>query len=324
MGFERGADAVTRAVEQQQSGQFGPRLSFFSWKDEDKKVLRFLEDDLPLVGEFAQGIQTNNEKIQTMDFLINPDDNNWVEYFGGMQREWGSGNLITPKLRKMGVGIAVLREEVPDPDNPGRTKIVDALTTVDVDGKKYQARQFGVLKLPLSTFWKKLTGMQRRYGTLCDRDYEITRHGADKTTDYEVTPIDSSDDSMRDPDGVRAQYGYGTKMDEKDPKRFFYCPQTLDEWAAYYSGKERAEYWLKGASNGAEHHANGAMTSSYGTGVVDGLNEFRKETTFNPPNGEQVWGQTAEDEAQPVPSAASGFSGVREQLRSHFANHPSD
>lgn len=315
MGFERGADAVTRAVEQQQAGQFGPRLNFFSWKDGDKKILRFLEDDLPLVGEFAQGIQTNNEKIQTMDFLINPDDQNWVDYFNGRQREWGSGNLITPKLRKMGAGIAVEREEVPDGN--GRTTVVDAGQLFDVDGKKITGRNFGVMKLPLSTFWSQLTGMQRRYGTLCDRDYEITRRGADKTTKYELVPLDPIEE-LRDPEQVRRHYGYGQKFDEKDPKRFQYCPQTLDEWALYYSGKERAEYWLKGAGTNG-HNGSVVDAATFVASAGNGLTEFRQETTSNP-----AWGSSEADEAQPVPSAASGFSGVRDQLRSHFANHPSD
>src|SRR6202000_2022618 len=84
MGWDRGADAVTKAVEQQ-AGQFGPRLQFFTWKDGDRKFLRFLEDDLPLVGDFAQQIVTNNEKVQTMDSLIG--ETNWVEHFNGRQRE---------------------------------------------------------------------------------------------------------------------------------------------------------------------------------------------------------------------------------------------
>lgn len=310
MAFERGADAVTKAVEQQ-AGQFGRRLSFFTWKDGDKKFLRFLEDDLPLVGEFAQAIQTNHEKIQTMDFLIDPDGTNWVEKYHGRQREWGTANLIAPKLRSLGVGIAVLREEVSDPDNAGRTKIVDATTTYEADGKKFNGLTYGVVKLPLSTFWKKLTGMQRRYGTLCDRDYEIVRRGGDKTTDYEVTPIDSLTDELRDPELVRERYGYGRKCEEKDPKRFLYCPQTLDEWAEDYSSEKRAKYWLEGATvNG-----NGVVA----VGSVQGLNEFHPTTTSNP-----GWGSNGDDPAQPVASGQTAFSGVRDQLRQHFASHPTE
>jgi hypothetical protein len=313
MGWERGPDAVNKAVERQ-SGDFGPRLSFFTWKDGDKKFLRFLEDDLPLVGDFAQQIVTNQEKVQTMDFLIG--DTNWVEKFHGRQREWGTGNLVAPKLRKLGVGIAVERQEIPDPDNPGRVKLIDKVSTKEVDGKKYEALTYGIVKLPPKTFWKKLTGMQRRYGTLCDRDYQIERIGGDKDTDYEVTPIDSDSDELRDPDKVRELYGYGHKYDEKDPKRFTKCPKTLDEWAQDYSSEERARFWLEGASS--------PMTNGNGAPHVDGLNEFGAETTSNPEPTPAGWGSTGDDEAQPVVSSASNFSGVRDQLRQHFANHPTD
>jgi hypothetical protein len=252
-----------------------------------------------------------------MDFLIDPDGTNWVEYYGGRQREFGTGNVIVPKLRSMGVGVAVLREEVPDPENPGRTIVVDAVTTVEEDGKKYQALQFGVLKLPHQNFWKKLTGMQRRYGTLCDRDYEITRHGGDKTTDYEVSAIDSKDDDSKDPEKIRARYGYGKKFEDSNPKRFLFCPQTLDEWVEYYSGQDRAKFWLEGASGGPKPVT---VINSDGASV-NGLDEFRQETSANP-----GWGNRGEDEAQPVPSQSSGFRGVKDQLREHFAkpDHTTD
>jgi len=178
VAFERGPEAVEKIMTQQQSKSGGGgdyrRPSIFYWKDDgEKKILRFLAEDLPLVGKFANNILTNNEKIRQMEFMINPDGTNWVEHFGAMQEEYGTRAIVEPKLRTLGVGIAVLREEVPDPKSPGRTVIVDAMTTVEKDGQKFEARQYGIVKFSAYSFWNNLQGIQRRYGTLCDRDYEV-------------------------------------------------------------------------------------------------------------------------------------------------------
>jgi len=296
VAFERGPEAVEKIMTQQQSKSGGGgdyrRPSIFYWKDDgEKKILRFLAEDLPLVGKFANNILTNNEKIRQMEFMINPDGTNWVEHFGAMQEEYGTRAIVEPKLRTLGVGIAVLREEVPDPKSPGRTVIVDAMTTVEKDGQKFEARQYGIVKFSAYSFWNNLQGIQRRYGTLCDRDYEVVRRGArgEKTTHYEVVPIDSTEPGMDNPDKVRERYGYGKKFADDDPKRFLYCPQTLEEWAEYYSGEERARYWLEGAPT-------------------------------NRPSG-----LTVEDLPMFSGSADGGtFSSMRDDLLKEFATHPTD
>ena len=296
MGFDRGPEAVERIMSRQsKSGGGGDyrRPSIFSWKDDgEKKILRFLAEDLPLTAEFVNNVLTNNDRVRQMEFMINPDSTNWVEHFGAMQEEYGTHAIIAPKSRRMGVGIAVLREEVADPDNPKRTKIVDAMTTIEKDGQKFEARQYGIVKFSAYAFWNNLQGLQRRYGTLCDRDYEVVRRGArgEKTTHYEVVPIDSTEKGMEDPDKVRERYGYGKKFADDDATRFLYCPQTLEEWAEYYSGEERARYWLEGAPT---NRPSGL--------TVDDIPMF---------SGSSTEGGT--------------FDSMREDLLKEFATHPTD
>lgn len=326
MAFERGLGAIDKAAAEAASG-FGPRLGFQSWKDKDRVILRFLTDDV-IVGPFAEYIVTNKTtedgKERTADFLIDPDGTNWVEYFGGKQREYGTGALVDPKLRKLGVGVAVVREE--KPTEGGRVQIVDQLHTIDVDGKKYTARKFVIVKMSIGNFWDQLRGMGRRAGTICDRDFEISRRGADKNTKYDMSPIDprESAEPLEDLEALHAFYGYGKKWDEQDPDRFLFCPQTLDEWAEGYSGKERAEFFLGNAKPQEQPpQPNGnaaAAQAAPRTVVVDQDGTPLVQTTAHAPSGSSNgWGSSDHDEANAVPSTASGFADVRNKLKSSFA-----
>lgn len=322
MAFERGLVAIDKAAAEASSG-FGPRLGFQSWKDKDRVILRFLTDDV-IVGPFAEYIVTNTTsddgKERTADFLIDPDGTNWVDYYGGKQREYGTGALIEPRLRKLGVGVAVVRTE--QPTQGGRVEIVDELHQIDVDGKKYTARKFVIVKMSIGNFWDQLRGMGKRAGTICDRDFEITRRGADKNTKYDMSPIDprESAEPLEDLAALHQFYGYGLKYDETNPDRYLFCPQTLDEWAEGYSGKDRAEHFLGNAKPRPQEqqpaaNGNGAQPR---TVVIDQDGVPLVQTTAHAGNS-NGWGVSTEDEAHAVPSVASGFADVRSKLKNHFA-----
>jgi hypothetical protein len=323
MAFARGLIEIDKAVEASSSG-FGPRLSPLFWKnDGEKYILRFLTDDV-IVGQFAEYIETIRDKKdgngnvigkQTADFLIDPDGTNWCEHFGGRQREWGTGNLIEPKKVTKGIGVAVLRKE--QATEGGRVKIVDDRQTIDVDGKKFTARRFVVVKMSIGNFWDPMRGIGRRNNTIIDRDFEITRRGKDKNTKYDISPIgpEESETDLRDPAVLHEWYGYGQKWDESNPDRFLFCPQTLDEWAENYSGKERAEYFLKGIAS-----SNGSNENAVRPVVIDHEGNTLVASSAAPARP-QVGGVTGdEDETQAVSSPSSRFSSVREQLQATFAN----
>lgn len=317
MGFERGLTALDTAInkQQQQAGSFGPRLNFITWKDGDKKILRFLSNEI-ILGEFAEWVQTADPK-KTADFLIDPDGTNWVEKFGGLSREFGTGNLVSPSLRKMGVAVAVVREE--RPAGNGRLEVVDHNTDIEVEGKHFAGRQFGIIKQSLGNFWQQFQGMSNRYGTICDRDYEIIRRGKDKTTRYDIAPIDPVDE-LRELEALQARYGYGRPFKDNDPDRFLYCPQTLEAWAEYYSSEERARFWLapkNGASGVLTQEAQLAMgdLAQRTVHTSSGLGEFKQETSSNP----SAWGVGGqEDEAQAAPSSNSSFADLKSSLLPHL------
>lgn len=316
MAFESGLAAFETAIregKERSSGSFGPRLNYFSWKDGDVKILRFLTDE-PIIGSFAEWVITSDGK--SADFLIDPDGTNWVEHFGGQSRERGnSGDLVAPKIAKRGVGVAVLRDE--KPKDGGGTEIVDYLNTFTSkkDNQTYQSRYFGIVKLSMGNFWEQLIGISKRNGTICDRDFEIRRVGADLHTKYEISPIDPVEE-LRDPEVVRQFYGYGTPYSEENPDRYLLCPSTLPEWCDYYSGEERAKRLLAPKAGGVtpqQSFVNSAQVQSYapaGSGVV-----FSAPTAISNPGG--PWAG-AEDEAQAVPSQSSVFTDLRSKLMPHL------
>jgi len=303
MGFERGLEAMSNAINASQSS-FGPRLNYINWKDGDKKVIRFLTNDM-IVGQFAEWVQTNNEKIPATDFLIDPDTENFVAKYGGLSKEYGTGNLVPPKLTKRGVSIVVIRNEVPD--GKGGTKVVDVEEGVTVEGKVLVGRHFGVLKQSLGNFWQHFQGQARRNGTICDRDYEVIRRGKDKDTKYDIVGIDpKSDDPFLDLAKLQEHYGYGRKYNEADPERYLYCPQTLEEWAADHSSEDRARRLLQGAQRPSITVTNG-----------NGFMEFDRNTTSNPGFETRV----ADDEAQAVPSSGSQFTDFRDSFKDRILPH---
>ena len=257
MAYAVGLQAVKSAINEGKAraaagpgGNFSTKLDYFSWKDGDSKIVRFLTDDL-IVAPFVDRIICTNGK--TMDFLIDPD-NNLVKKYGGKAKDFKTGELVEPKQIRRGVGVAVLRDEKPLPGQtyPGggqKTEVVDYTYNKDVGGTQFPARWFGIIKQAPGNFWETLVmGISERYGTICDRDYVIKRLGGGLDTKYSFTPLDPVDE-LRDLDAVKAFYGYGKPWNPEDPNRFLYCPQTLDEWAEYYGGEERISHWLGGDSS---------------------------------------------------------------------------
>jgi hypothetical protein len=291
MGFKTGLDEIDKAAEEakarsEQRGAFGPRLTYRNFKDGDKLILRFLTDDI-ITAKFYDWVLTQRTSQKTgdvisQDFLVDPDGTDWVKHYGGIQKEYGTNKLIQAKPRTQTVAVAVVREEVPGKGR--KLEVRDKEILVEVDGKKVKAREFVLIKQGIS-FWEQFRGMTRRYDTITDRDYEITRVGSDKDTHYEIAPLDPVE-ALRDLDALHAFYGYGRKWNEEDPDRFLYCPQTLDEWSDGYSGEERAKYWLVG-----DESTTTPVDTHEGHPVVDadGNGEFHHDTTSNP------------DEAQAAP-----------------------
>ena len=260
MTFSSGMDKLQEAIDKGKrstssgkGGNFaGKSLNYFNWKPGDKKILRFLSDDL-LVEDFYDFIL--DKTGQTKNFMVPPGQRDPLARYRsatpgiGWRRDFKSGQLEIPlpvgergptAPRKLGVNIAVLRDEV---HREGRTVVEDYLYDKELDGVTLPSRYFGLVQQSPKNFWSPLVSCFSRYGTLCDRDYEITRVGSGFDTQYTVIPLPEVTE-LKDPEVVRTFYGYGETWNPEDPQRLLKCPMTLPEWAEYFSGEERYAHWL--------------------------------------------------------------------------------
>jgi hypothetical protein len=268
-GFQTGYQLMQQAIKQGKSSGGGgsPRLDRITWKDGERKIVRFLTDEA-ITADWYEFIATNDGK--TRGFLINPQTD-WVAKYAsptpgvGWRRNPKTGNIEDRVRRRMGVTVAVLREE--KPAGNGRTVVEDHIYDLDINDTTYKARLFGVIQQSM-TFFDQITGFFERYGTTTDRDYQITRKGGGFDTHYQIVPLDPIEE-MRDKEVVQKFYGYDHewpknphKDDQGNPvenppakaveawnHRFLFCPQTLMQWAENESSEDKAKYWL-GAKEG--------------------------------------------------------------------------
>lgn len=309
MAFTSGMDALQQAIEDgrkkaeaAREGSSGKGLNYFNWKPGDKKVVRFIADDL-ITADFHDFIldKTGNTK----NFMVDPADPQRLQRYmapapGGIgwRKNFKTGVLEEPKPKKMSVCVAVLRKEVPSPTGKGMA-IEDYLYDKEVGGQTVTCRYFGIVQQSISNFWHTLaTSCYTRYGTICDRDYEISREGTGFETNYSILPL-PEDPVLADKEVVKSFYFYGQPWDPADPDRFLKCPMTTDEWAQYFSGEERYQHWLVPDGSAPVTPASPA----------GGLGEFHPGTTSN---------DEAQANAAPVsqPSGTS-FASLQETLLKH-------
>ena len=287
-GLQEVKESIDRAKAKSSGTNTGRGLNYFSFKSGEKKILRFLTDDV-ITANFYEFICNNDGRPH--DFLYAPDvlegAEDYVAKYGGRMFERGmSGPLVDPIMKERTVALAVLREEVPTKDG---LRLQDYEYEVESNGQQYKARWFGIVKQAQQNFWTHLVAASNRYGgTICNRDYEISREGTGFDTKYHIIPIDPDPD-LKDLDTVKKFYGYGKEFDQSDPDRFLFCPQTLHDWAKNYASEERVKYWL--------------APKEGGTTEPSGMDEFASATTSN-----------SGDEAQVVTPQSTDFGSLKERL----------
>lgn len=254
-----GMSAVEKALKGGTGGgsTTGRYLSYFILGEGDSKVVRFLTDMPDLaVANFYEFVIDKNGKFQ--NFVVPDSGEDWVRKFGGKSKVYGTNDLEDPKPRERIVGLAVEREEIPVEENGRRvTRTQDKLSTFDStkDDRSYDARNFLIVK-QYSKFWTTIQGYYLEYGTICDRDYKITRTGTGRDIVYSVIPKAPDADWKLDGTSLaalQAQYGYGTGKDmdgnaltPESEDRFLYCSQTLQQWMDNQASEERARAALVG------------------------------------------------------------------------------
>jgi hypothetical protein len=274
--FQTGAQAIRQAIEEGKrrsdaiTAGSGKSPNYFGWKPRDKKIIRFLADDM-ITADFYDFIVVKNGT--TMSFLVDPAAPDLLEQFRspspgiGWRKNPRSGVLEEPKPRKLSVCMAVLRTEV---RRDSTMVIEDYLYDRDADDTQLPARFFGIVQQGINNFWHTLAiSCVNRYGTIVDRDYEITRSGEGFDTKYDIIPLPPVPE-LTDPDVVKRFYSYGEPWNANDPKRFLKCPMTTLEWATYFSGEERYRFWLTPEGSGPP------------SSEPSGIGEFHPATTSNP------------------------------------------
>lgn len=263
-----GLDSALEAAKSSSGGGGAPGryLSYLILGDGETKVVRFLTDQGDIAGiRFHEFIKDKNGKFQNFVYAPDLEDGNtvdWVEKYGGKTTDYTTKEPVESRPRMRIVGIVVEREEVPV-DEGGRrvVKTQDKLTEFpDKDGVNHTARNFLVIKQS-DRFWNQMAGYHHEYGTICDRDYKITRNGVGTALTFAIVPKSPDPDWNNDGSSLaklRAQYGYGTGQDmdgntltRESADRFLYCRQTLPEWLAEQGSEERAREALAGGAEPA-------------------------------------------------------------------------
>ena len=249
-----GFGAVKDSLDRQKaksSGGGGGWLNYLTWRDGDRHIVRFLTDDVITCG-FYEFVDCNDGKKH--DFIagntLGADVRDYVAQFNPQTRERGANGPLVPAIpRERTVGMVVLREEQPD------KSITDVVVEKEIGGVNYVALEYRIIRQGLKNFWSTLVGYHARYGTICDRDYEITPRGDRLDTTYNIIPLDPVEE-LRSAEAVADRYGYGKPPAEGEEK-YLFAPMTLKDWCLQQASEDRAARWLGGGAGGADEAQSG-------------------------------------------------------------------
>lgn len=225
--------AQERAENRAVSGAYLPKIYWADKKDSSEfdrtKMIRFLSDDVVVckVYEFVSG----GKEGKGRDF-VDPaslvDDNgkpiwSWVnpqeDFFRLNEVHYPDyrGNLKSAKEQKKEriYALAIVREEYQDEN--GKLKVRDKMVKREweQDGQKKEetAPYYGHIKQAVQNFWNTMFRFYQKYGTITDRDYEITRNG--NGTDTAFTFIQSPpEDDLDTPEKVQKRYKSPVSMED--------------------------------------------------------------------------------------------------------------
>ena len=162
-----GTEAIEESAKKAASGPVQETF-FFSWKDGETKFLRWLTDmDQIILAKVHERVDTHDGKQGT--FVC--------------QQEFDRQCELCEKdvyKRDSGYGVAVLREEVRDPETRQVIGFRDA--THEVDGKEIP--YVGIVSQGVTNFWTYGTALQARRGSTHGYDVEILRKGGGVDTTY--------------------------------------------------------------------------------------------------------------------------------------------
>lgn len=253
-----GMGAAQEAGERKAAQGGGDFMPMIFWKDDRagegkqyKKIVRFLTDDVITckIYRFVKG----GPEGKGRDF-IDPDslkDNDGKPIFAELEGErdyFRTNNIMLPTYKgdmkpakdianEQTFGLAILREEyMVERDGravPVMRDLIEKRSWETSDGEKKESEGpvIGVIGQGYKNFWSALAGYFNRYGTICDRDYEITRKGNGTDTTYSIIRLDAAEDIPDVVDGKTAMAHYKPE-------------KTLKDWIVPKARYDAAAQWL--------------------------------------------------------------------------------
>ena len=240
-GMKKGFGAVEAAVKKAAtSSGDGKFLSYVVWKDDNKdkkKIVRFIGE--PITADFYEYVRCADGRPRefVVPASLGESHDDYLAKHGVKTTVYGSQELVPAEPREMTVGLVALREEYRDAET-GKMKVRDVTETIEVtegEGDDKVTREiervaYRVVKQGYKNFWSQMIGIYNRFGTLSDRDYEITRNGNSTDTTYTIIPLDPID-GLRTDEEVVEHY---------DP------PLSLEQWTLNLASYDRAKALFEG------------------------------------------------------------------------------
>jgi len=239
MAFRKGAagaEKENKARKAERDAARGPRVEYFKLKDEERIVLRLLDDYTEWIYVNQHGfVPTKGAPSDASE----EQKKSWPAQMGAVCRHdpafhyedcyicdhmlndkgkkyWPSQKFYVRALVREGfIGTQEMADEglIP-PSKVGRIAgYLDAEEEIDetdadgkATGKKITRKKFLLLNLGMKNFFSKLQGFGDVYGTVLDRDYSIQRKGTELDTDYSIVALDVDPDfDLTDP-ATREEY----------------------------------------------------------------------------------------------------------------------
>jgi hypothetical protein len=239
MAFRRGAAGAEeenkRRKAEREAAQ-GPRVEYFKLKDEDRIVLRLLDD-------YNEWVYVNQHAfVPTKDAPEGSSDEQrkkWPAKMGAVCRHdpaldfedcficdhmlddkgkkyWPSQKFWARALVREGfLGTQEMADDGLIPKNKvgriaGYVDAEEEVEETDADGKatgkKSMRKKIVLINLGMKNFFGKLQGFGDVYGSVLDRDYSIQRKGAGLDTEYSIVALDVDPDFDLTNEDTRKKY----------------------------------------------------------------------------------------------------------------------
>lgn len=297
MGIGMGAAQQAGERKGVGSGEFLPMIYWKDDREKDgkdfKKIVRFLTDDVitcKIYGFVKGGANGKGRDFIDPDSLLDENGKPIFEELAGEKDYFRTNGIKLPTYKgdlkdakdiasEQTIGLAVLREEYTvEGERNGKTiripkmrdKIEKREWEKDGEKKSEEGIVVGVVKQSYKNFWSQLAGYYNRYGTICDRDYEITRKGNGTDTSYSIIRLDAADDlpEVVDADASVLMEHYKPKMTLKD----WVVPKAKYDAAAEWHGgvkKEGGGTSEPAAKREEKSEDSGPVRESTGSSVSD-------------------------------------------------------